>query len=175
RAAARALRDAGGEERRGREGRIGERACLRTGGAQVLVYPQRRIRLDARAQGRDRPCGSSGDGVQSERLRRAAVGRGGQERRGIDVQAACLGGATCEDDRLPHLVPRAAPSTARLVRASNPISTNWIVIAGFDPAIHPLVRNIANEPPAAAGTDRLGKRYSALTPAARITVAHFSV
>ena len=38
RAAARALRDAEGEERRGREGRVGERARVGAFGAQVLVY-----------------------------------------------------------------------------------------------------------------------------------------
>ena len=53
---------------------------------------QRRLRLDARAQGRGRPHGGARDGVQRERLRRAALGRGGQERRGVDVQAACVGG-----------------------------------------------------------------------------------
>ena len=87
---------------------------------------QRRLRLDARAQGRDRPRGGSRDGVQPERLRRAALGRAGQERRGVDVQAACVVGAAREDDGVPHLVPRAAPSAARLVRASNLISTNWM-------------------------------------------------
>ena len=48
--------------------------------------------VDARAQGRGRPRGGARDGVQRERLRRAALGRGGQERRGVDVQAACAGG-----------------------------------------------------------------------------------
>ena len=59
----------------------------------------------------------SRDGVQSQRLRRAAVGRAGQERRGVDVQAACAVGAAREDDGVPHLVPRAAPATARLAAA----------------------------------------------------------
>ena len=40
----------------------------------------------------------SRDGVQPERLRRTAVGRAGQERRGVDVQAACAVGAAREDD-----------------------------------------------------------------------------
>ena len=70
--------------------------------------------VDARAQGRDRPRGGSRDGVQPERLRRAAVGRAGQERRGVDVQAACAVGAAREDDGVPRVVPRAAPAAARL-------------------------------------------------------------
>ena len=59
--------------------------------------------------------GGSRDGVQPERLRRAAVGRAGQERRGVDVQAACVGGAAREDDAVPRVVPRAAPAAACLV------------------------------------------------------------
>jgi hypothetical protein len=114
--------------------------------ARKFSYTRRWLRLDARAQGRDRPCGSSGDGVQSERLRRAAVGRGGQERRGIDVQAACLGGATREDDRLPHLVPRAAPSTARLVRASNPISAIGSSLPGLIRQSILFVRSSCDDP-----------------------------
>ena len=96
RAAARPLRHAGGEERRGREGRAGERARVGAFGAQVLIYPQRWLRLDARAQGRGRPRGGARDGVQRERLRRVALGRGGQERRGGDVQAACVGGRSAQ-------------------------------------------------------------------------------
>ena len=49
-----------------------------------------------------------------ERLRRAALGRAGEERRGVDVQAACAGGAAREDDGVPHVVPRAALADARL-------------------------------------------------------------
>ena len=56
----------------------------------------------------------SRDGVQPERLRRAALGRAGQERRGVDLQAARAGGAAREDDEVPRLVPRAAPAAARL-------------------------------------------------------------
>ena len=44
RAAARALCDAEGQERRRREGRDGERARLRACGAQVYLYAQRRLR-----------------------------------------------------------------------------------------------------------------------------------
>ncbi len=54
------------------------------------------------------------DGVQRQRLRRTAVGCGGQQRRGVDVQATCLGGAARKDDGVPHVVPRAAPAAARL-------------------------------------------------------------
>ena len=42
-----------------------------------------------------------------------------------------LGGAAREDDGVPRLVPRAAPAAARLVRASNLISTNWMVLPGL--------------------------------------------
>ena len=85
-------------------------ACI----AQVFVSTQRRLAVDARAQGRDRPRGQSRDGVQPERLRRTAVGRGGQERRSIDVQAVCAVGAAREDDEVPRVAPRAAPAAARL-------------------------------------------------------------
>ena len=61
----------------------------------------------------DRTAGSR-DGVQPQRLRRAAMGRAGQERRGVDVQAACAVGAAREDDGVPQLVPRAAPAAACL-------------------------------------------------------------
>ena len=54
RAAAGALRDAEGQERRRREGRL-TRARVRACGAQVLLYAQRRLAMDAGAQGRDRP------------------------------------------------------------------------------------------------------------------------
>ena len=37
-----------------------------------------------------------------------------------------LVGAAREDDGVPRVVPRAAPAAARLVRASNLISTNWM-------------------------------------------------
>ena len=78
-------------------------------------YPRtRRLAMDARAQGRGRPRGRSRDGVQPERLRRAALGRAGQERRGRDLQAVRAGGAAREDDEVPRLVPRAAPAAARL-------------------------------------------------------------
>ena len=49
-AAARTLRDADRQERRGREGRIAERARVGAFGAQVLLYAQRRLRMDAHAQ-----------------------------------------------------------------------------------------------------------------------------
>ena len=103
-----------GRERRGREGRIGERARVGAFGTQDFLYAQRWLRVDARAQRRDRPRGGSRDGLQLERLRRAAVGRAGEERGGVDVQAACAGGAAREDDRVPRVVPRAAPAATRL-------------------------------------------------------------
>ncbi len=96
-------------------------------------------RVDALAQGRDRPRGGSRDGVQPERLRRAAVGRAGQERRGVDLQAACAAGAAREDDGVPHLVPRAALADARLAvsacgrhrRQATRIATTVCLVAGL--------------------------------------------
>ena len=70
--------------------------------------------VDAFAQRRHRPRGGARDGVQPERLRRAALGRAGQERRGVDVQAACAAGAAREDDKVPYVVPRPALAGARL-------------------------------------------------------------
>ena len=116
RAAARALRDAEGQERRRGEGRIAARAGGGAFGAQVLVSAHRRLPVDARGQGRDRPRGRARDGLQRQRLRRAAVGRAGQERGGGDLQAACAGGAAREDDAVPRLVPRAAPAAAHAVK-----------------------------------------------------------
>ena len=55
--------------------------------------------VDAHAQGRDRPHHGSRDGLQRERLRRAAVGRARGERRGRDLQAARAAGAARQDDR----------------------------------------------------------------------------
>ena len=64
RAAARAIRHADREERRRRKGRIAERARVGACGAQVFLYAQRRLGLDAHAQGRGRPRGGSRDGIQ---------------------------------------------------------------------------------------------------------------
>ena len=93
---------------------IAERARVGACGAQVLLSAQRRLAMDAHAQGRGRPHDRAGDGVQPERLRRAALGRAGPERRGLDVQALCAVGAAREDDEVPRLVPRAPPPAARL-------------------------------------------------------------
>src|SRR5262249_41023469 len=114
RAATRALRDAEGQERRGGEGRIAARARVRAGDAQVLVSAQRRLRVDTHVARCDRPCGRSRDGIQPQRLRRAALGRAGEERRGFDLQAPRAGSAAREDEQIPRLVPRAAPAAARL-------------------------------------------------------------
>ena len=59
-----------------------------------------------------RPRTKSRDGVQPERLRRAQMGRAGQERGGVDLQAACTVGAAREDGGVPGLVPRATPTAA---------------------------------------------------------------
>jgi hypothetical protein len=85
------------QERRGGEGRIAARARVRAGDAQVLVSAQRRLRVDAHAARRDRPCGRPRDGVQPQRLRRAALGRAGQERRGFNLQALRAGSAAREE------------------------------------------------------------------------------
>ena len=107
-AAARPLCDAEGQECRRREGRIAECARVGTCGAQVYLYAQRRLAMDAVAQGRHRSFSGARDVLQSERLRRTALGRAGQKRRGLDLQAACAGGAAREDDEVPELVPRTA-------------------------------------------------------------------
>jgi hypothetical protein len=70
--------------------------------------------VDAHIARRDGPCDRFRDGVQPQRLRRAALGRAGEERRGVDVQAARAFGAAREDDAVSHVVPRAAPAAARL-------------------------------------------------------------
>src|SRR6516162_292310 len=70
--------------------------------------------MDAHTARRDRPRGRSRDGVQPQRLRRAALGRAGQERRGLNLQALRAGSAAREDEQIPRLVPRAAPAAARL-------------------------------------------------------------
>ena len=83
--------------------------------ARKFAYPRSDgSAVDALAQGRARPRGGSRDGVQPQRLRRAAVGRAGEERRGLDLQAARIVGAAREDDGVPRLVPRAAPAAARV-------------------------------------------------------------
>ena len=92
------LRHAGGQERGGGEGRITARARRGAGGAQVLLQAQRRLVVDADAQGRPRPVEGIGDVVQPERLRRVALGRGRQEQGGLDLPAACAGLATRQDE-----------------------------------------------------------------------------
>ena len=82
--------------------------------ARKFSYPRSDGSLDTHAQGRARPRGRSRDGVQRERLRRAAVGRAGEERRGRNLQAAGIVSAAREDVGVPRLVPRAAPAAARL-------------------------------------------------------------
>src|SRR5215471_18030007 len=74
--------------------------------------------VDADTARRDRPRGGSRDGIQPQRLRRAALGRAGQERRGVNLQALRAGGAAREDEQIPRLVPRAAPATAGLSGAA---------------------------------------------------------
>ena len=120
RPAAGTLRHAGRQERRRRQGRARARAGGGASGAQVFLPAQRRLVVDLVAPGRGRPLARPRNGLQPQRLRRAALGRAGQERRGVDLQAARLVDAARQDDRLPRLVPRPAPpGAARLaVRTS---------------------------------------------------------
>ena len=112
--------------------RAGVGACV----AQVHVYAQRRLGLDAVAQGRGRPRRRIRDGLQSERLRRAALGRAGGERRGLDLQAPRAGGAAREDDGLPPLVPRAALAGEGVAVSAAPATAPDGVRAD-DPREHP--------------------------------------
>src|SRR6202043_1024794 len=100
---------------RGRESRAAGRARLRAWLAQDILYAQRRLAVDAVAQGRARPGGGFRDGLQPERLRRTALGRAGKQRGSFDLQAPCAAGAARQDVvGLPHLVPRAALADPRL-------------------------------------------------------------
>src|SRR5262249_46648933 len=113
------------------ESGIGGRAGVGGCGAQVCLYAHRRLRLDAYAQGRARARDGSRDGVQLERLRRVALGRTRQERRGRHMQAACALGAARQDDGLSRLVPRAAAAATRLARRTvGPVQgpTSYLVI-----------------------------------------------
>ena len=47
-----------------------------------------------------------------------------QQRRGVDVQAACAVGAAREDDEVPRVVFRAAPATARLAH----VPEKWVPV-----------------------------------------------
>ena len=81
--------------------------------AQAVLYPQRRLAMDAVAQGRDRPGARFRDGLQPERLRRAALGRAREQRRSLDLQAARAAGPARQDgNRLSRLVPRTALADA---------------------------------------------------------------
>ena len=64
----------------------------------------------------NRPRGRPRDGLQRQRLRRAAVGRQGRQPGSRDLQAPRAAGPARQDDGLPRLVPRAAPSAARRLR-----------------------------------------------------------
>ena len=70
-----ALRDAERQEHRGREKRVAGRARLRACLAKNILYAQRWLAVDAVAEGGPRSGGGFRDGLQSERLRRGAVGR----------------------------------------------------------------------------------------------------
>ena len=93
--------------------RVAGRARLRAGRAQDFLYPQRWLAVDAVAEGRHRSDAGFRDGLQSERLRRVAMGRTRQQRGGVDLQAARAAGAAREDVvGLSPLVPRAALADA---------------------------------------------------------------
>ena len=96
-AAAGALRHAGGEERSRRQGGTGRDARLGALSARVFLYADRRLAVDAQAQGCVRPHAGAGDGVQRQRLRRAPLGCAGGQRGSRDLQAACARGAASED------------------------------------------------------------------------------
>ena len=117
-AAGRALCDAGGQERRRGEGRAA-RTCsppswrrasspirARDGSQWTLTLKDV---IDRMRRARD--------GVQSERLRRVALGRAGRQRGDVDLPAACTGGAAREDDEIPRLVPRTAPAAEGVIFA----------------------------------------------------------
>ncbi len=93
-----------GKSVRGCKDRVGEHARVRACGAQICVYAQRWHAVDAGAQRRGRPHGRARDGLQRERLRRAALGRAGQQRRSVDLQAACAVSAARQDDGIPLVV-----------------------------------------------------------------------
>ena len=104
-----------GKERRGREGRAGELLAselaarkfsyTRSDGSQWTLALKDVVDRAADLE----------MAYNVERLRRAALGRAGQQRRGVDVQAARAGGAAREDDGVPRVVPRAPPPAAALV------------------------------------------------------------
>ena len=81
-----------------------QRACRGAVVAHVLVSAHRRFAVDALGQGRGRSRQAARDGLQPERLRRAALGRGREQRRGQDLQAVCAAGAAREDDRVSRVV-----------------------------------------------------------------------
>ena len=84
-------------------------------GAQVLVSAQRRLAVDALAQGRDRP--RRRDLEMAYNLNDCVELRWGAPEKSdeaVDLQAARIVGAAREDDGLPRLVPRAAPAAARV-------------------------------------------------------------
>ena len=78
---------------RPREGRAAARAGLRTCVAQVHLYAQRRLGLDAVAQGRARSDAGPRNRLQPQRLRRAALGRASQQRGSRDLPAPRACGA----------------------------------------------------------------------------------
>ena len=85
---------------------------------QILLSAQRRIAMDADAEGSGRSRHRSRDGLQRQRLRRTAMGCAGKERRGIDLQALRTAGPALEDDVLPPLVQRTPPAAAHLTPAA---------------------------------------------------------
>ena len=64
---------------------------------EVFLYADRRVAMDAHAQGRARPHDGTGDGLQRQRLRRAALGRARGQRGSRDLQAASVRGTARQD------------------------------------------------------------------------------
>ena len=105
------------QERCRGESRIAKGAGRGTCRPQVFLYAQRRLLLDAHAQGHGRTRRGFRNCLQPQRLRRTALGRAGKQPGGFDLQAPRTVGAAGQDDQLPLVVPRAALAGARLIKA----------------------------------------------------------
>ena len=96
----------------GGEGRIGARACRRACGPQILLYAQRRLAMDACAERRDRTRRRSRNGLQPQRLRRTALGRGPKAARRRRPASAMRRGDSAR--RCSNTAPGSMSAAARL-------------------------------------------------------------